>query len=119
MAEKMLTCREAAPLLRLHPETVMKMLRSGMLSGVKVGRKWLVSESEIERVLREGTAPKGRDSHSRSNYEQYGSSGDSVELAGEGRVIDASQLKLLAPSASSVVKWETRGGEQRGAHVIG
>jgi excisionase family DNA binding protein len=37
---RLLDAREAADRLRLHPETVSRMARTGRISAVKVGREW-------------------------------------------------------------------------------
>jgi excisionase family DNA binding protein len=37
---RLLDAREAASRLRLHPETVSRMARTGRIAGVKVGREW-------------------------------------------------------------------------------
>jgi excisionase family DNA binding protein len=37
---RLLDAREAASRLRLHPETVSRMARTGRISAVKVGREW-------------------------------------------------------------------------------
>lgn len=43
--------REAATYLRLHPRTVGRMLQSGWLPGVKVGRQWRIRRMDLEAFL--------------------------------------------------------------------
>jgi excisionase family DNA binding protein len=49
-----LTIEEAAPRLRIAPKTLRKWLRAGEFPGVKVGRKWLVREADVEHALTHG-----------------------------------------------------------------
>ncbi len=51
--EDFLTVKEVAQKLHLSTETVKKKLQSGELPGHKVGRKWLISPSELMRHLEE------------------------------------------------------------------
>jgi len=37
---KILTVYELADILRLHPETVRRLARSGQIPGYRVGRQW-------------------------------------------------------------------------------
>lgn len=50
-----MTTREAAQLLRLHPETVREMLRRGDLDGIKTGGsgqcQWRVSRAALKERL--------------------------------------------------------------------
>ncbi|TDJ68891.1 MAG: DNA-binding protein [Proteobacteria bacterium] len=47
-----LTLREAAKLLKCHPETIRQKLKSGEIPAAKVGRRWVIMESDIENYLR-------------------------------------------------------------------
>lgn len=49
--EKMLTVRETAELLHLHEKTVLRYLNSGQIAGKKIGKHWLIRESEIEKII--------------------------------------------------------------------
>jgi excisionase family DNA binding protein len=71
----LLTAEEVAPMLRLSSESVRRMIREGRIVAVKIGRRYMVSRAEVERVKREGTHPAGPSSP--------------VVLAG-GRVFDRS-----------------------------
>lgn len=49
-----LLVEEFAKLARLHPETVRKWLRLGILRGRKVSRGWRIPSVELERVFEGG-----------------------------------------------------------------
>jgi excisionase family DNA binding protein len=51
---EMLTTIEAAALLKVHRETVLRWIRRGRVRGVKLSRTWRVPASEVERLLSEG-----------------------------------------------------------------
>jgi len=51
MDEEILTIREVADLLKLHPKTVNKLANSGKLPGYRIGRQWRFRKSELLRVL--------------------------------------------------------------------
>lgn len=53
----MFTSQEAAPLLRLSPESVRRLIREGRIKAVKIGKRYLIAPAEIERIKAEGTAP--------------------------------------------------------------
>lgn len=48
---KLLTTREAAKRLRLHPKTVERYFRQGRIKAVKIGRDWRVLETELEFLI--------------------------------------------------------------------
>jgi len=48
---RFLTPAEAAKVMRVNPQTVMKWCRKRKM-GVKSGRKWLISQEEVDRYLR-------------------------------------------------------------------
>jgi excisionase family DNA binding protein len=41
-AQRLLTLEEVTSQLRVHPNTVMKMLKEGQIPGVKVGNRWRI-----------------------------------------------------------------------------
>jgi len=56
----MLDAREAADLLRLHVKRVQRLAHSGVLPGVRIGRKWLFRREDLAALLSpkpEGKAP--------------------------------------------------------------
>jgi excisionase family DNA binding protein len=48
MAQDTLTTEEAAAYLRLHPRTVEKKARKGVLPAAKTGRKWLFRRADLD-----------------------------------------------------------------------
>jgi excisionase family DNA binding protein len=48
MAQDTLTTEEAAAYLRLHPRTVEKKARKGVLPAAKTGRKWLFRRTDLD-----------------------------------------------------------------------
>ena len=51
MDEEILTIREVADLLKLHPKTVNKLANSGKLPGYRIGRQWRFRKSELLKAL--------------------------------------------------------------------
>jgi len=49
--EKYLTSEQVADLLQVHPFTVLKYLKTGVLEGVKIGRMYRIKESDVEKFL--------------------------------------------------------------------
>ena len=49
---QILDVKDAAELLKLHPETVRDMARRGDLIASKTGRVWRIKESDIEAYLK-------------------------------------------------------------------
>ncbi|MCX8038519.1 MAG: PTS sugar transporter subunit IIA [Candidatus Sumerlaeia bacterium] len=57
---KVLTVREVADILKLHPRTITKMVRSGEIPAIRIGRVWRFEESVVlewfNRQIKQGTA---------------------------------------------------------------
>ena len=51
MGEEILTIREVADLLKLHPKTVNKLANSGRLPAYRIGRQWRFRKSEVLKLL--------------------------------------------------------------------
>jgi len=51
--EKYMTTKEVSQLLRVHQGTVQRWLREGTLVARKIGRKWLITESDLDKVVKE------------------------------------------------------------------
>ncbi len=52
-----LTVEQVAPQLHMNPAGVRRLIRLGKLQAVKVGKRYLIAQEEVDRVLREGTEP--------------------------------------------------------------
>lgn len=50
--EKLLTLREAAEMLRVHPVTLRRYIQQGKVEAFKTSRKWLLRESDLLKYLR-------------------------------------------------------------------
>ena len=50
-AMQLLSTEDAAQRLGLHPETVRRFLREGVLRGVKIGRNHRIEESELAAYI--------------------------------------------------------------------
>lgn len=75
--DRLLTVQEVADLMRVSTMTVYRLIKSGQLSAIRVGRSWRLRPSEIDRFLADcGTpssplstpvdGPKGRVESSRA-----------------------------------------------------
>lgn len=51
-ATGIMTTEEAAVLLRCSTRTVLELLRQGRLPGKKIGRRWLILESDLRKSLK-------------------------------------------------------------------
>lgn len=58
--ERLLTANEAARFLHLHVKRVQALARARRLPGVRVGRKWLFPQGQLEAMVR-GTVPRQED----------------------------------------------------------
>jgi excisionase family DNA binding protein len=52
--EAVLDSKEASRLLGIHPKTLQRMARKGLIPGKKVGRLWRFPASELDRYLKSG-----------------------------------------------------------------
>ena len=48
------TLEETAAALRMHPETIAKLLRTGDMPGRKIGKEWRISPKALEDWLTSG-----------------------------------------------------------------
>jgi excisionase family DNA binding protein len=55
----LLTVEEAAGLLRVHRNTIKRLLREGKLAGTKVGRAWRVRREVLMAFVAAGGAAEG------------------------------------------------------------
>jgi excisionase family DNA binding protein len=49
--DEILTVSQVSKLLKLHPRTIYKLVRNGMIPGRRVGKKWRFLASEIMKFL--------------------------------------------------------------------
>jgi len=62
-------CNQAARFLRLHPKTVKRMARAGVIPGCRLGRRWFFRPSELDALVRSGVSSFTKD-NSRRNQER-------------------------------------------------
>ncbi len=55
IGDRLLTLREAAEVLRLHPRTVREYLRRGELEGRLIGRRWRFRRKDLDAFYENAT----------------------------------------------------------------
>jgi len=50
-AEKLYSVEEAAELLGISPLTLGNWLRAGKITGTKIGRKWRITDSDLQAFI--------------------------------------------------------------------
>jgi excisionase family DNA binding protein len=55
LEKKFYTPKEIANLLKLSERTIQRQLKSGQIKGTLIGRNWRISESQLEKLLDEGS----------------------------------------------------------------
>lgn len=50
--EDLMTVEEVADLLRMHLDSVRRLLRQGRLPGVRLGKRWWIRRADLEALLR-------------------------------------------------------------------
>ena len=58
--ETYLNIRQAAELLKVHPNTIRNWLKAGELPGKKIGRLWRISAAAVDALIA-GTPPAKED----------------------------------------------------------
>lgn len=53
LGERLLTVSEVASAMRVSNMTVYRLIKSGQLSAIRVGKNYRIRESEVDRYLRE------------------------------------------------------------------
>jgi len=56
--EKVLTTEEAATLLQIHPKTLQRMARTGIVPAFRIGDLWRFRASALDQWLRSGLCSK-------------------------------------------------------------
>ena len=59
MAEKLYSVEEAADTLGISPLTLGDWLRGGKIVGTKIGRKWRITESDLQAFIDAGRRGNG------------------------------------------------------------
>ena len=59
MADKLLTLKEVAKVLRVSERSVLRYIESGRLRASRIGQ-WRIKESDLEKFLRENSNTKKR-----------------------------------------------------------
>jgi len=60
MHPTLMTCREAAEALKIHPITLERLLAQGKLPGYKLANRWLVERDAFEAFQKTYVGKKGR-----------------------------------------------------------
>ncbi|MFH1012756.1 MAG: helix-turn-helix domain-containing protein [Candidatus Peregrinibacteria bacterium] len=55
MVEKIYTTEQIAALLQIHPLTVLKYIKGGLLRAARLGRVYRITESSLEKFLDESS----------------------------------------------------------------
>lgn len=55
--ERFFTVEQVAESLQVHLDTVRRWLRTGQLQGLKIGRVWRISESELSKLAGHSQTP--------------------------------------------------------------
>ena len=50
--QQLLTAKEAAGLMRIHPNTLTTMVRQNKIKATKIGRRWKFTHENIDAFLR-------------------------------------------------------------------
>jgi excisionase family DNA binding protein len=51
--DEILTISQVSELLKLHPRTIYKLVKNGIIPGRRVGKKWRFLRSEVIKFLKE------------------------------------------------------------------
>jgi len=62
--EEILTANQVADLLQIHPRTVYKLVKQGLLPGRKFGGGWRFSKGEILSMVHPQTGSHAAQAHS-------------------------------------------------------
>jgi excisionase family DNA binding protein len=67
---RLLTIREVADILRVHPRTAYRLVKDGSLAGIRVGTQWRVTEEALHEYVARGWR-HWRPEPSRNRSRQY------------------------------------------------
>ncbi len=60
MFENYIDVAEAAKILKVHPETVKRLIRDGKLPATKFGNKWVIERERLQMFASSYTGRPGR-----------------------------------------------------------
>lgn len=95
MGTRLLTIAEARKRLKVSRATLYNLIRAGKLALVKVGKRSLVPEGALERLIEESRPPRHRGGDERRRREQWFDA-----LLRAGVVWAGSRQALVAPAMS-------------------
>lgn len=61
MPERLVGLQEAAERLGVHYNTALRWCRTGRIRAIKLDRVWRITESELDRIAKEGLLPDSED----------------------------------------------------------
>lgn len=56
MEQKLYSIEDLAPILKLHPKTILRFIHEGKIRARKVGRTWMVQQDELNQYLQGETS---------------------------------------------------------------
>lgn len=94
-----LTVKEVADLTRIHPDTIRRWLREGVLPGRHIGREWRVSQADLTKFLDGGGGEIDEEDwrRSKASASAPGSSTSGVAASASGVGFSASSGRSLTP----------------------
>lgn len=95
-----LTLKELADYLRVNERTILRMLKSGQIQGVKIGGQWRFNGSQVDSLFFPQTPPSGPDVVPLSDFAQSKPPVPISRLIKEDRVI----LSMKATDTESVIQ---------------
>lgn len=52
--QKVLTTKQVADIFQVRDYTIREWIKLGKIKAVKIGRRWMVSAEEVDRIIKEG-----------------------------------------------------------------
>jgi excisionase family DNA binding protein len=57
--EELLTTEQAAAVLHMRPDSVVRKIRRRQIPAVKIGKRWLIKQETLDAMLQPSSAPQG------------------------------------------------------------
>lgn len=70
MEQKLYSIEDLAPLLQLHPKTILRFIHEGKIRARKVGRTWMIQEDGLNNYLQGEAADKPSNRQQKSLVER-------------------------------------------------